>query len=397
MSEEKGKKGKRPFAVLLRFVLTLGLLALCLVGAFVGYALWLSGGAVGAGVTAVDNPNLSAPERLYLEMTLRANADALQQPAGTSAVAVPFTIEEGQSADQIAANLAEAGLLTDTQLFMSYVRYAGLDSQLEAGQFIIEPGLTIPELALTLTDAHAQQVTVRFVEGWRFDEMADYLARNPTANINAEEFRALAARQQPFDTTPFDFLSALPAQASLEGYLFPDTYIVPIDADATYLLTAMLNNFGSRVDPAMRQAFGVNGLTIHEAVTLASIVEREAVLAEERPLIAGVFYNRLVQGIKLQADPTVQYAAGYDAAAGTWWPSPLTQAQLDMPSPYNTYLNPGLPPGPIASPGLSALQAVAYPQPSDFVFFVANCAVGDGSHLFAVTYEEHVANVSACR
>jgi UPF0755 protein len=253
-------------------------------------------------------------------------------------------------------------------------------------------------LALTLTKAIARDVELRFIEGWRLEEMANSLAVYEPAQIEAAEFLAIAKRERPFDLSPYPFLAGLPEGQSLEGFLFPDTYRVPLDADAAYLIDAMLTNFDEKVTPAMRQGFGAQGLSLSEAVTLASIVQREAVLAEERPLIAGVFLNRLAQGMSLGADPTVQYAAGYDAAGESWWKVPLYVSDLEFDSPYNTYIYVGLPPGPIAAPSLSALQAVANPTATDFIFFVADCEsdiVGD--HKFSVTFDEHLAKAQACQ
>jgi UPF0755 protein len=218
------------------------------------------------------------------------------------------------------------------------------------------------------------------------------------ARIDPDEFLAIAKRERPFDLSPYTFLAGLPEGASLEGFLFPDTYRLPPDADAAYLVDAMLTNFGDKVTPAMRQFYGAQGLSLREAVTLASIVQREAVLAEERPLIAGVYFNRLAQNIPLSADPTVQYAAGYDAATDSWWKVPLYVSDLELDSPYNTYIYAGLPPGPIAAPSLGALEAVANPAPSDFLFFVADCrADRAGAHDFSVTFDEHLAKVQNCR
>jgi UPF0755 protein len=148
----------------------------------------------------------------------------------------------------------------------------------------------------------------------------------------------------------------------------------------------------------MRQSYGAQGFGVREAVTLASIIQREAVVAEERPLMAGVFLNRLNQGILLQADPTVQYAVGYQAENASWWKSPLSLADLQSSSPYNTYVHSGLPPGPISNPGLGALSAVAEPIETEYLFFVADCtAEVRGSHIFSQTFEEHLVYVERCR
>ena len=311
---------------------------------------------------------------------------------------LPFNIQSGQSANEIAAALVDAGLLQDRELFINYVRFHGLDSELEAGTYLVDPRSTVPELAQTLTEAFAQEVEVRLLEGWRAEEMAQTVASLSGVQISAVEFMQIVNREQPFDLSAYSFASEIPDGASLEGYLFPDTYRVPLDADAPYLLNLMLANFDRRVTSAMREAFAANGLTLHEAVTLASIVERETPLPEERPMVAAVFYNRLAQDMPLQADPTVQYAVGRDLNSSSWWKSPLTRADLQLDSPYNTYLYPGLPPGPIANPGLATLEAVAHPTPSNNLYFVADCnAATAGAHLFSETYEQHLFKVEQCR
>jgi UPF0755 protein len=152
-----------------------------------------------------------------------------------------------------------------------------------------------------------------------------------------------------------------------------------------------LSNFSIKVDFAMREGFQHQGLSLYQAVTLASIVQREAVVEDEMPLIASVFLNRLADGIKLDSDPTVQYALGYISRQKSWWKNPLTLDDLQVDSPYNTYRNPGLPPGPIANPSLNALLAVAFPAQTPYYYFRAACD-GSGRHAFAKTFAEHQAN-----
>ncbi|MEZ4593530.1 MAG: endolytic transglycosylase MltG [Chloroflexota bacterium] len=375
----------------LRSALLLVVLTACLAAGLLFYFQWLGNEVVGNGRSL-------QPRDLYLQTYLAANADALEQPAGNGFTPAPFTIAPGETADAIAANLAAAGLLTNTELFLNYISYYGLDAQLEAGEYILDPQQTIPQMAAALTEAVVREATVRFVEGWRLEQMADHLADNPTANVDASQFLAIAQRQAAFDLSPYPFLANLPATTTLEGYLFPDTYRLPLDADAVYLVDLMLRTFERRVTPQMQQGFQAQGLTLHQAVTLAAIVEREAVVASERPIIAGVFYNRLGQGMRLEADPTVQYPLGYQPETDSWWKSPLWLVDLELDSPYNTYRYAGLPPGPIANPSLSSLEAVAFPATTEFIFFVADCAAAvSGSHAFSVTYEEHLANVQRCR
>lgn len=380
-------------------------LAVALAGFYL-FGRWQSarlGSGPAAGLATADLPLL---QRIYLQGYLSSRTDDLAQPAGTAAAETRFIIESGQRADQVADDLIAINLLQDKTLFLNYLRYYGLDSQLEAGTYRIDAGLTIPELALTLTEASVQDIDLRFLEGWRIEEMGNYLAKTQPAEILADEFLALASGQTAgttLDLTLYDFLASRPEGASLEGFLFPDTYRVPLDADAAQLLQMMLDNFDQKITPAMRQMYGLQGLTVYEAVTLASIVDREAVVPDERPMIASVFLNRLRQGGLLQADPTVQYALGYlpdpdRPGNGSWWKSPLFQSDLAIDSPYNTYLYAGLPPGPIANPSLGSLMAVAEPAESDFFFFVADCeAETPGLHVFSLTFEEHLANVERCR
>jgi UPF0755 protein len=165
-----------------------------------------------------------------------------------------------------------------------------------------------------------------------------------------------------------------------------------------FLIEKMLQNFNSQVMPAMRQAYGAQGLSLADAVTLASIVERETPEDEERPLIASVYINRIREGMPLQADPTVQYALGFQTANQNWWKAPLYLSDLELEHPYNTYKISGLPPGPIANPGLASLLAVAEPAESDYLFFVLDCESNPpGRHTFSRTFEEHLANVERCR
>ncbi|MCB8959687.1 MAG: endolytic transglycosylase MltG [Ardenticatenales bacterium] len=394
--EKKGKGGTAKWVGrLLLFFVALTLCAAASLLLFWRYQQAQAGGRI---TIEGGDPNLGLVERAYLQTYLATRAGRLEEPAGSGSQPLTFIVDTGESANQIAANLQAAGLLNDPTLFLNYVQYYGLDAQLEAGSYELDPQMTVPDMAAQLTHAVAQEIVVRFLEGWRSEEMANYLATTRPAAVDSQAFLAIVQREAPFDLQPYSFLASHPAEASLEGFLFPDTYHLPLDADATYLVDLMLKNFGERVNPTMRQLIGAQGLSLREAVTLASIVEREGVLNGERPTIASVFYNRLTLGMKLDADPTVQYAVGYDAVNNSWWKSPLFQTDLDMDSPYNTYLYEGLPPGPIANPGLSSLQAVAEPAQTQYIFFVADCS-GDnpGAHNFSETYEQHLVYVQACQ
>lgn len=370
----------------------------CLTASFILYSRWREAQLGSQIIIEGGNPALNPVERLYLQTVLVNQADQLDAPSSTATTPTLFVVTAGQGASEIAAALQAANLLDNPDLFLNYIRYYGLDNQLEAGEYTIVPPLTIPELAQTLTRAIARDIELRFLEGWRLEEMTNYLATVQPGNINSDQFLGIVQRRIPFDLTPYDFLASLPATATLEGFLYPDSYRVPTDADAAYLVNLMLTTFGERVTPAVRQAFGAQGLTVYEAVTLASIVERETPQVQERPLVAGVYLNRLSQGMLLQADPTVQYAVGYQADTGSWWKNPLFLVDLELDSPYNTYVYAGLPPGPIANPSLTSMQGVAEPVQTSFLFFVADCSNSTpGAHLFSETYEEHLAKVQLCR
>jgi UPF0755 protein len=366
----------------------------------------------GQPIAVEPNAELSPAERAYLRGYLMLHAADIEESAAPAGAPVSFVVEPGETAVGVAERLESAGLIRDATLLRYYLRFYALDSALEAGEFTLRPTMTIPEIAQALSHALADEIELRITEGWRLEQTGDYLAEHREFGIHPNEFLLTAQRQPPLTTEEggsayvtdaagagaSSILAALPAEATLEGYLFPDTYRLPADASASDLIRTMLFTFGQRVTPEIRQAIAGQGLTLHGAVTLASIVEREAQLPDERPIIASVFLNRLVQGIKLQADPTVQYAMGYQEATGQWWKRPLLYADLEIDSPYNTYRYAGLPPGPIANPGLSSIEAVAYPAETGYLFFVLDCTAEQaGRHVFAETFEEHQANVERCR
>ena len=395
-STETGSPGKLTW--LFRLVIFGIVLLFCLLAFLLLYFRWQDTQLAGFALPENGSASLDPIERLYLRAYLATNRQELNSPLSSGEESVEFTIEPGENAEQIASNLVEAGLISDSELFRRYVRYYGLDNGLEAGTFTIEPHISLSYLAILLTDARPQEIELRLIEGWRFEEMSNYLRQVQPANINADEFEAFVRRQEKIDLSQFDFLASLPDGVSLEGFLFPDTYRIPTDADASYLKRAMLANFGHQVTPSLRQEYGSEGLTVHEAVTLASVVQREAVVAEERPVMVGVFLNRLKQGMLLQADPTVQYAVGFQPDSGRWWKSPLSAIDLEVDSLYNTYRYTGLPPAPISNPGFGALEAVGKPVETEHLFFVVDCTSSvTGAHVFSRTFEEHLVNVERCR
>lgn len=336
-----------------------------------------------------------------LAIYLETHREQLTRPSNPLAEPVEFTVAPGTPAKVIAQNLQQAGLIEDALLFEAYVRVNGLANRLEAGTFRLSAAMTPVEIAAALQNAQAPSVPVRVREGWRLEEIADHLSQ--TGVVDGGAYRSLAANPSRealgFDLSRYTFLQFLPAGASLEGFLYPDTYMLPAKgATAADLIRRQFDRFEAAVMPVYWEAVaqGKTSMELHDVLTLASIVEREAVVAEERPIIAGVFLNRLAQGMRLEADPTVQYALGFQPDTGRWWKSPLSLVDLQVDSPYNTYRYPGLPPGPIASPGQASVQAVLEPAQHDYLFFVAT-PDGSGRHVFSRTFEEHLEAVQRYR
>ena len=326
---------------------------------------------------------------------LQTNREQLSVPASLTPQPARFVVPAGTAARTIAEDLQAAGLIKNAQLFEAYVRVNGLSSHLEAGSYTLSPSMTIPEIVQALQHGRPDSLTITVPEGWRIEQVGDYL--DNSGMLNAAAYRQLSGGDLTgLDTGGYSFLDLRPTGASLEGYLFPDTYALPLQgATAADLVRDQLDDFAMQVLPVYQKAFadGTTHLTLHEALTLASIVEREAVFDDERPLIAGVYLNRLAQDMRLQADPTVQYGMGFQSQTGQWWKSPVSLDEYaTVDSRYNTYIYPGLPPGPICNPGLASIRAALNPAKNDYLYFVA--IPGTGRHVFALNYEEHLANVN---
>jgi UPF0755 protein len=338
---------------------------------------------------------LNPIESAILRVDLSRRNNDLDTPAGSDPRPVCFNVNQGDNAVTIGANLQQQGFVKDGDLFRKYARYYGIDSKLQAGIYSLKKTLTIPEIANSLTNVGANTINFQVIEGKRIEEIAESIDRiNPPLAFRGSDFLALAGPSTALRSvlaSDFAIRSGIPKDHSLEGFLFPDTYTLPACAQADELVKRMLNNFDARVTPQMRSDAQAQGLSLYQAVTLASIVEREAVVADERPVIASVYLNRLRIPMTLDADPTIQYALGNKRDPNTWWPQITSQDYQGVTDPYNTYKNRGLPPGPIANPGLSSIQAVTKPQTTAYLYFRANCN-GDGRHKFAVTFAEQQAN-----
>ena len=336
------------------------------------------------------------------------------EPLSDDGQRITITVQSGASDAAIGQLLFDQGLIRSRLAFHYRVLEAEREGTLQAGTYDLSPSLRPSDIVAALRHQSGPEVAITIQEGWRLEEVVGYLG-STTLTMNLAEFAALA-QDPPADLIrTYDFLADLPAGRTLEGYLYPDTYRLFVNASAREVLDRLLQGFADNFTDRIRNGIRAQGLTIDEAVALASIVEREAVLTNERSRIAGVYLNRInnpdyeTVGL-LNADPTLQYGVATaehgDAPLpewGTieWWP-PLQVggAQVELPdglAGYQTYVNKGLPPTPIASPRRASLAAIARADTdSGLYYFVAACPGGqrDGSHYFARTNAEHEANIA---
>jgi UPF0755 protein len=308
--------------------------------------------------------SFDSPNSFLLSLYLSTHQAELNQAVSDDPTPVKFVVESGEMATEVAGRL------------------------------------TMHEIAEALQHGGADTVTVTIPEGWRMEQTAWFMEQQGLTR--GDDFLA-HARTAQYD---YSWQAEWPADASLEGFLFPDTYELPAESTPADLVDLMLATFDARVVPeiegrlAGRMIFDLElgdyrPMTVYDVITLASIVEREAVVDEERPIIASVYYNRLdpahveETALRLSSDPTIQYAKGYDPETGNWWNPMLPGEGQTIESPYNTFKVQGLPPGPICSPGLASILAVLNPADTDYLYFHA---IGDGSHVFASTLDEHLRN-----
>ncbi|MEM7028273.1 MAG: endolytic transglycosylase MltG [Chloroflexota bacterium] len=348
-----------------------------------------AGIVVAEGVSLVGR-NPEDLEDVAVSLLLQSRSEEINTPLSDDPTAVPFVVEQGETASSIGSRLQTMGFITDAELFRRYLGYNGLDSSLEAGDYELRRNMNMVEIANALQKAKFDEVAVTIPEGLRAEQVAEILAE--AGIMDAQQFvdfvRAGVGVDHPL-------LRDRPAGASYEGYLFPDTYRLAPNTSPADLVSRMLDNFQARLPSNIQDLATRRNLNLYQMVIIASIVEREAVHDEERPTIASVYLNRLKPDSPepyLRADPTVQYAMGYQVEADQWWKTPVSLEEYSaVDSPYNTYLYPGMPPGPIASPGVRSVMGVIEAEETPYLYFVA---FENGFHVFAETYEEHQQNVS---
>lgn len=278
---------------------------------------------------------------------------------------VILTVSSGDGAKSIAANLASKNLIHSKTGFYLLIKLLGIEKDLQAGDFRLNKSMDARTIALTMTHG-ILDVWVTTLEGWRNEEIASQVSHD--LNIPEDQF----------------------LQYSREGYMFPDTYLIPRDATASAVVDIFMENFNKKVTQSMREDARKTGLTFTQTLTLASIVEREGKTEGDRPVIAGILLNRYKQNMALQVDATLQFALGYQPFEKSWWKKELSEDDKNINSPYNTYENPGLPPGPISNPGLAAIKAAIYPATTEYLYYLHDKT---GAVHYAKTIEEHNANI----
>lgn len=300
------------------------------------------------------------------------------------------TIPKGSSVREIGQILEQQGLIRNGTLFAYYVKLKGIGAGLQAGEYQFQTGQSVEQMLQKMTEGDTVANTVRITipEGWNVEQVADALAKK--GMINKQKFLQEINRGS-FPEYPF--VAAIPQKAGrkyrLEGYLFPETYELKKGSTEREIIATMLAQFQKELKPEWTSKLKQRNMSLDDAVNLASIVEREVVVDKERPIVAGVYYNRLREGWLLQADATVQFILGKQRDR-------ITYDDLKIKNPYNTYVYPGLPPGPIANPGRASLAAVVEPATHEYFFYVTK-KDGSSEHYFSRTLEEHLAKDALSR
>ncbi len=300
---------------------------------------------------------------------------------GAGDISQTFEIKEGEGVKDIAKRLEESHLIADDLYFDYYIWRTGSREKLQAGKYELRGSMTIPEIVqvFSLGEVVSNEVKVTFPEGTTVQGMADILEKK---GFDKADFLAKVDCECGVKTD-YDFLAEKPAGVDLEGFLFPDTYIFFKDASATSIINRMLLNFDEKITPETKSEIKKKGKTIYEIVTMASILEKEVRTPEDMKIASGIFWDRIDAGMPLQSCATIAYVLGQEKKQ-------YSIEDTQAPSPYNTYLNRGLPRGPIGNPGLAAINAAIYPTKTDYNYFLTDPATG--KTVFSKTLEEHNQN-----
>lgn len=317
---------------------------------------------------------------------------SMLEPMSAQEEHILVTIPKGATSARVGLILEEAGLIRNSIVFRLWLRHYELDGKIQAGDYFLSPSQSLSEIVDKLVAGDVHRETLRFTipEGLFVADIAARLADKGI--VDEERFLELASDLSLWQD--YWFIQEMPegSEVPLEGYLFPDTYeIFAAEENREELIIhLMLRQFEKVFTQEMREQAEAMGMSVHEVVTLASIVEKEAIVDHERPIIAGVFLNRLEKPMALQSCATVNYILQDFTIRN------LSKEQMAIPSPYNTYINRGLPPGPIAAPGQASLKAVLWPKRTDYLYFVAKDD-GSSEHYFGRTFAEHQKNIQKAK
>jgi UPF0755 protein len=290
-----------------------------------------------------------------------------------------YDVPKGAGSDEIANSLKNQGFIKNAWFFRFYVLGSGNYRKLQAGTYKLSPSMTLAEIVKKLSTGDVIRNTATIIEGWDEKDIGDYLAGKQIATL--EQF--LTAIKKDY-TKEYTFLKGKPKSVDLEGFIFPDTYQLPIDANADTVVAAALENFNAKMTGEMRSAIAAQHKTVFQIVTMASLIEKEVVSPQDKRIVSGILWKRIANGMPLQVDAAIYYLSGKTRS--------ISSQDIAINSPYNTYLHYGLPLGPICNPGIESILAAIYPQKSDYWFYLS--ASGTGKTIFSRTLDEHNAAIN---
>jgi UPF0755 protein len=294
-----------------------------------------------------------------------------------------FTIEKGQGAKEIALNLEKEGLIKNAYVFIIYTTLTGKYSKIQAGEYLLSSQMSTSKIINLFTNGETAKDKLTIIEGWDLRDIAQYFKEK---NIATEkELYAVTGSPTSEDESiklNYTFLADKPTNLSLEGYLFPDTYYIDKGDDLQSIIDKMLANFDSKLTPDLKSEIKRQKKTIFEIITMASMIEKEVKTTEDKKIVSGILWKRMVSGMRLQVDATLLYAQGKEA-------SKTYIKDTQFTSPYNTYRNDGLPLGPISNPGMDSILAAIYPTKTAYYYYLSTT---EGKTIFSKTLEEHSYN-----
>lgn len=297
-----------------------------------------------------------------------------------------FEVAKGEGVTEIISNLLKQELINSEFFFKMHLKNTNNDSKLQAGSYDLHRAMSVDEIIDVLASGKAlsEEIDIKFLEGWTIKDMDEYLAKNNLAKegiFSSRSSKEVSA--WPFEFEKPDFLESVPGGVDFEGYLFPDTYRVFKGATVDDIAKKMFDNLDKKLSKELREEIERQGKTIHEIMTMASIIEKEVITDKDMALVSGVLNKRLEIGMNLEVDSSVNYATGQSRPS-------VTYDDLQIDSPYNTYKYGGLPPGPICNPGERAIIASVYPKESQFLFYLNRQDTGET--IFSRNYNEHIRN-----